>query len=152
MAWPAIFLAKLSILLLYLRIFDIRQSIRVGVIIGTVWAFLAYIPNIVVSGYFCAPHIGQPWDIRIGSTCDQPATKKWLVTSAAMSLALDIFILVLPIPVVLRLHLNAKRRFPYLFHGGIVSNSSIPATGSSGKMRLTRPQCLYLRSSDAGIP
>jgi hypothetical protein len=110
MAWPAIFLAKLSILLLYLRIFDIKQSIRVGVVVGAVWAFLAYIPNIVVSGYFCAPHIGQPWDIRIGSTCDQPATKKWLVTSAAMSLALDIFILVLPIPVVLRLHLNAKRR------------------------------------------
>jgi hypothetical protein len=57
-----------------------------------------------------APHTDQPWDIRIGSTCDQPATKKWPVTSAAMSLALDIFILVLPIPVVLRLHLNAKRR------------------------------------------
>ena len=43
-------------------------------------------------------------------------------------------------------------RFPYLFHGGIVSNSSIPAAGSSGKIRLTRPRCLYLRSSDAGIP
>jgi len=57
-----------------------------------------------------APHIGQPWDIRIGATCDQPATKKWLVTSATMSLVLDIFILVLPIPVVLRLYLNAKRR------------------------------------------
>lgn len=110
MAWPAIFLAKLSILLLYLRIFEIKKSIRVGVVIGAVWAFLAYIPNIVVSGYFCAPRIGQPWDIRIGSTCDQPATKKWLVTSAAMSLVLDIFILVLPIPVVLRLHLNGKRR------------------------------------------
>ena len=47
---------------------------------------------------------------------------------------------------------KAYWRFPYLLHGGIVSNSSIPAASSSGKMKLTRPQRLYLRSSDAGIP
>ncbi|OCL05805.1 hypothetical protein AOQ84DRAFT_298220 [Glonium stellatum] len=110
MAWPAIFLAKVAILLLYLRIFEVKRSIRVGAIVGAIWAFLAYIPNIIVSGYFCAPHIDQPWDFRTGLTCDIPGVKEWLVTSAVMSLALDIFILILPILIVLRLHLNVKRR------------------------------------------
>ncbi|KAF2178177.1 hypothetical protein K469DRAFT_731838 [Zopfia rhizophila CBS 207.26] len=114
-AWPAIILAKFSILWFYLRIFRIKELMHYAVFAGIVWAALTYVPNMVVSAYFCAPHLGEPWDFNVGIYCSTKGPLKWLVTSAAMSVVLDVYIFVLPIPIVMGLKLSQKKRLGILF-------------------------------------
>ncbi|KAF2679170.1 hypothetical protein K458DRAFT_422593 [Lentithecium fluviatile CBS 122367] len=114
-AWPAIFLAKISILLMYLRLFRIKQSIRHAAFAGMLWTAMTYLPNMAVAGYWCSAHFGEQWDFNVGIRCGSKAPLKWLVTSAAMSVALDIYIFLLPIPVVLGLKLSGRKRLGLLF-------------------------------------
>lgn len=113
LAWPAIFLAKVAILLLYRRIFRVKAYMRISIWIGIVWALLTYLPNPFVISYYCAPHIGEQWDLTVGIRCGDPL--KWEIASAAMSIMLDIFILILPIPVIMGLHLTRRTRVGVLF-------------------------------------
>lgn len=113
-AWSAIFLAKFSILWLYLRLFRVKRPMRYAVFAGIVWAALTYLPNMVVSAYWCAPHAGDPWDFNVGIRCGAKGPLKWLVASAVMSVVLDIYIVILPIPVILGLKLSGRKRLGLL--------------------------------------
>ena len=110
-AWPAIILAKLAILFLYLRIFQIQPTVRYAIYAGVGWTFLTYLPNMVISAYFCAAHPGEPWDMNVGLRCANKNALKWLVVSACMSVLLDLYILALPIPVVRKLNISGRKRF-----------------------------------------
>ncbi|KAI9688928.1 MAG: hypothetical protein M1820_010209 [Bogoriella megaspora] len=110
LAWPAITLSKLAILLLYLRIFKVRPSMRYAIYAGIAWIFATYLPSMVVAIYFCGAHSGEPWSYPVGERCAEHGPTKWFVTSAAMSIILDLYILVLPISVVRRLNMSRKRR------------------------------------------
>lgn len=113
-AWPAIILAKLAILFLYLRLFQIQQVARYAIYAGVCWTFLTYAPNIFISAYFCAPHPGEPWDMNVGLRCGNKSALKWLVVSASMSLFLDLYILALPIPIIRKLNMTGRKRFGIL--------------------------------------
>ncbi|KAF4624316.1 hypothetical protein G7Y89_g13857 [Cudoniella acicularis] len=78
-AWPAVILAKPSILLLYFRIFNVRPAMRYAI------------------------YGGKSWGLAIGIRCGTKGPLKWLVVSAIMSLALDLYILLLPITTMLPL-------------------------------------------------
>lgn len=114
-AWAAIFLAKFSILWLYKRLFGIKRWVRYAVYVGIAWAAITYLPNMAIAGYWCAAHVGEQWDINVGARCASKAPLSWLVSSAAMSVALDIYIFVLPIPVVVALKLSRRERLGLLF-------------------------------------
>jgi hypothetical protein len=109
-AWPAITLAKLSILLLYLQLFRVNTTLRVAIWGGIALTCIAYLPNIGVSSYFCAAHPGEAWDYNVGIRCGNKDALKWLIASAALSLALDLYILVLPIPQIIGLNMSLRRR------------------------------------------
>jgi hypothetical protein len=113
-AWVAIFLAKFSILWLYRHLFGIKKSMRVAVYIGIAWAAITYLPNMAIAANWCAARWGQPWDFSVGMRCAEKLPLKWLVASAAMSVVLDIYIFVLPIPVVMGLRLSGRKRFGVL--------------------------------------
>ncbi|EEQ35369.1 hypothetical protein McanCB56680_004643 [Microsporum canis] len=113
-AWPSIFCAKLAILLLYLRIFRVKHSLRWAVYGGAAWAALAYLPNIAVATYFCAAHPGEPWGFNVGMRCSQKGPLKWLVVSATMSVILDLYIFAVPIPIVMSLKMSNKKRLGVL--------------------------------------
>lgn len=109
-AWPAISLAKLSILLLYLQLFRVNTTLRWAIWGGIALTCITYLPNIGVSSYFCAAHPGEAWDYNVGIRCGNKGALKWLIVSAALSLLLDLYILVLPIPQIISLNLSLRRR------------------------------------------
>jgi len=113
-AWPAIILAKLAILFLYLRLFQVRPAMRYAIYAGVVWTILTYLPNMFDFAYFCAAHPGEPWDINVGLRCGDKKSLKWLLVSAGMSILLDLYILALPIPVVRKLNMSGRKRFGIL--------------------------------------
>ena len=110
---PSIFFAKASLLLLYLRIFGPKQSTRYAIYIGLVFAFRLYWINIPITAYYCAPSVGRSWSIiGIGLKC-----KKTLILGllqGPLNVVLDLFIFILPIPVVMRLQMSSRRRFAVL--------------------------------------
>ncbi|KAF2843030.1 hypothetical protein M501DRAFT_1021467 [Patellaria atrata CBS 101060] len=108
LAGPAIFSAKLSILLLYLRIFQIKRSMRVAIYCGIVAAALIYLPNIFVISYFCTAHVGEDWSLVVGLRCGDPRMLWCYVGMAILSLLLDMYIVLLPVPVVVGLKLSEK--------------------------------------------
>ncbi|KAF2741690.1 hypothetical protein M011DRAFT_414010 [Sporormia fimetaria CBS 119925] len=109
--WPSIFLAKISILWLYLHIFQVKKSMRYAVYAGAVWAAFTYFPNVVVAGYWCSAHVGEPWGLNVGLRCSGLHPSRVLIATATMSIILDIYIFVLPIPVVLGLNLSRPMKF-----------------------------------------
>lgn len=97
---------KISILLQYLRIFDvtkIRKLCYVQIVIVSVygvWLFFSSILN-------CVP-IARNWDKTVQGKC-LPTTPLWL-TNAALNIATDIIIVLLPMPVISSLTLPLKQK------------------------------------------
>ena len=81
---------------------------KTAIWIGILWALLTYLPNPFIVSYYCAPHIGDKWDFTVGTRCADPL--KWEIASAAMSIMLDLYILILPIPVIMGLQFTQKKR------------------------------------------
>lgn len=114
LGWPGIFFAKLSILLLYRRIFAITPLTKRLIYIGIAWAFVAYIPCIVITLYYCIPRTGESWrDIGVPERCTGQPIVLWTV-SGVMDLMLDIYLVVLPVPKVMGLNLGRGKKWGVL--------------------------------------
>ncbi|KAI9792578.1 MAG: hypothetical protein M1816_002098 [Peltula sp. TS41687] len=102
-----IFVLKLSILLLYRRIF--APSRRTKVFIGVIVAFLFffYLSNMIVKIFSCTPR-KLIWDKRIPGHCTNPHTL-YLVT-AIVNVISDFYILLLPLPAIWHLQVPLARR------------------------------------------
>ena len=98
---PSLFFAKASLLLLYLRIFGPEASTRYAIYIGLVFAFCLYWISIPLMAYYC-PRL---WCHRM-----------WILSlvQGPLNVVLDLFILILPIPVVMKLQMSLQRRFAVL--------------------------------------
>ena len=98
---------KISILLQYLRVFNvtnIRKLCYIQIVIVSVygvWLFFSSIFN-------CVP-IARNWDKTVQGKC-LPTTPLWL-TNAALNIATDIMIVLLPMPVISSLTLPLKQKF-----------------------------------------
>lgn len=110
---PTIFFAKGAILLLYLRIFTINRKMRYSIWFGLVWNFLLYWSGIPIATYYGTPRIGQPWDVVAATeTCANLAN--YLVIQGVLAVALDLYIFILPIPIVLKLRISLQQRLSIL--------------------------------------
>ena len=69
---------------------------------------LLYIPNVFLAAYFCAPHVGESWDIASVGDCNDLA--EWYVIQAALIVALDLYIFILPLPTIMQLQMPPRRR------------------------------------------
>ena len=106
---PAMFFAKGSLLLLYLRIFGPKKSTRYLTYYALAFTFCLYWINIPINTYYCTPSSGKSWDTEdLGVKC----AKSFMLglVQGSLSVALDLFILILPIPVVMTLQMPRKRR------------------------------------------
>lgn len=85
-----------------------RLAIRIGMAIN----FVTYITSIGVLSYFAAPHSGHGWDDLAMEAVRGPTIFPfyWAVALGAVGTMLDIYIFILPLPVISRLHLSLKRR------------------------------------------
>lgn len=110
---PSIFFAKISIFLLYLRIFTIKKQLRYAIYAGMVFTFCLYWINIGLESHFCAPRPGRNWDTaEIAPRCTK--TVIWGLIQGVLVVVLDIYIFILPVPTIIRLKLPLKKRLGVL--------------------------------------
>ena len=110
---PSAFFAKVSLLLLYLRIFSPHKSTRYAIYISIAFAFCLYWVSIPIEAYYCAPSAGKGWTLsEIGPKC-WSAVILGLV-QGPLNVLLDVFLFVLPIPVVIGLQMSFRRRMAVL--------------------------------------
>lgn len=118
---PSMFFAKISLLLLYLRIFGPKKSTRYAICFGLVFAFCLYWVTIPIGAYYCAPSAGSSWTITgIAPRCNKVITLGLI--QGPLNVVLDLFIFVLPIPVVMGLQMSFRKRIAVLavFFTGIL--------------------------------
>lgn len=81
--------------------------------LGIAFTGLLYFTNIPLAAVLSAPHMGETWDSVLFSGRPQKQLV-WGVVQSALSTVLDLFIFILPIPVILGLNLSPKRKMQIL--------------------------------------
>lgn len=104
------FFAKSSLLMLYYRLFRAEKlkHTRRLIIFGIASSFIFYSGMTIYIGILCAPKVGHPWDWTIARKCMRG--QRFGIVIGAVNLALDVFLLGLPLPVISSLQLSAKRK------------------------------------------
>ncbi|KFA54235.1 hypothetical protein S40293_08142 [Stachybotrys chartarum IBT 40293] len=110
--------AKAAILLLYLEIFSVKQAMRVAIYAGLAFTTCLYLTFIPMAAYFNAPRAGQPW-MSILAGNNSVYLLPWGVSIGIGSVLIDLYIFVLPLPVVSRLTLSKSKRLQLLAVFGI---------------------------------
>ena len=107
---PIAFCAKLSLFLLYYRLFARHQWIRHLVYLGIAAAAAMYIAGMIVYGYLCLPRHGQTWiQAGLSSRCHKQFIMIGYVRGP-FNVISDLYLLFLPLPAVWELHLPLRRR------------------------------------------
>ncbi|KAK2607031.1 hypothetical protein N8I77_005740 [Diaporthe amygdali] len=106
-------LTKISILLFYLKIFPKREvKIGIWVLVGFNIAYL--ITFEIISIFQCRPIAGAwlRWDGTFEATCNDINMQGWM--AAGLNLALDLGVLILPLPELARLSLSLRKKIQIL--------------------------------------
>ena len=86
---------------------------RYSIWFGLIWNLLLYWSGIPIVSYYCTPRIGKPWDpFAIARSCTNFTT--YTVIQSVLSVALDLYVFILPIPIVVKLQMSPKRRLSVL--------------------------------------
>ena len=102
-------MAKLSLSLLYLRLFKTNKVLRWLIYLGVGTSLAVYGSTIVLAPTFCAPRAGKTWTSPETYTrCNGQETLA--VVQAAYSVAFDLYLLFLPVPVIWNLQMPIRRR------------------------------------------
>ena len=107
---PIAFCAKLSLFLLYYRLFARHQWVRYLVYLGIASAATMYIAGMIVYGYLGLPRSGQSWiEAGLSSRCH----KQFIMIGdvrGPFNVLSDLYILLMPLPAVWQLHLPLRKR------------------------------------------
>lgn len=106
---PVIFFAKAAILLLYLQIFTSHYPMRVAVYAGIIFTGLVYWASVPLEIAFAAPRPGENWSSLLTNGHPQKLIY-WGVVQGTLAVVIDLYIFILPLPVLWRLHMSLKRR------------------------------------------
>ncbi|KAI1767771.1 hypothetical protein GGR53DRAFT_480593 [Hypoxylon sp. FL1150] len=103
--------SKLATLLLYLQIFTVSRGMRISIYIGMAAVTALYVTSIITGTYFVAPHAGETWDSVIAKTAGGHFfSQYWGVASASTALVIDLFLFILPLPILWKLNLSNQRK------------------------------------------
>jgi hypothetical protein len=106
---PSVFFAKAAIFLMYLQFFGVHKKLRIAVYIGIFVTFGAYWTSVPVAAYYGAPHPGETWESLFLN--ERPIWEAyWGVSQGAIAIVLDIYIFLLPIPILWKLNTDRTRR------------------------------------------
>jgi hypothetical protein len=126
---PTIFFAKLSLFFLYLRLFKPSTWMRHLVFMGIALCAVVYAGTTIAFGVLCVRRPGESW--RQVSTSDRclRQTGSLNYVQGIFGLVSDIYIYILPFPLVMKLHMPLARKIAVLaiFATGLlyVSTSSV---------------------------
>ncbi|PHH88067.1 hypothetical protein CDD83_8041 [Cordyceps sp. RAO-2017] len=102
-------LAKVAILLLYLDLFSVYERMRIAIFAGLAFTIGLYVTFIPCVSYFQAPHIGDSWSDLVANG-QLSRVVPWTMVIGVGSILIDLYIFILPIPVLLRLQLSTSKR------------------------------------------
>ncbi|KAF7898376.1 hypothetical protein EAF00_004822 [Botryotinia globosa] len=111
MVYFALGFVKFSLFLMYLEIFVGLQWMKICVYIGATLSSLFYLAITVAQFYLATPFNGETWKSHIVSARTLKAIT-FSVPAAAMGLAIDVYLFILPFIAVVRLHLPMRKRIP----------------------------------------
>lgn len=106
---PTAFFVKTAILLLYLQIFVVHTGMRIAVYVGIAATGLVYWSSIIIESITLTPHAGETWaDVLTNKRSQYGIT--WGVVQGSAAVAIDLYIFILPQPVLWRLNMSLKKR------------------------------------------
>ncbi|KAK3689478.1 hypothetical protein B0T22DRAFT_513889 [Podospora appendiculata] len=107
MTGPMLIFSKSAIFLTYYQIFEIRESTRVTVCIGLVATFCIYFPSVPLSIIIKGPRKDRTWQQTLDDQTSGVANNLmyWSIIQGALSVALDLYIFILPLPILVKLYL-----------------------------------------------
>lgn len=107
---PIAFCAKLSLFLLYYRLFARHQWIRYLVYLGIGSTAAMYTAGMILYGYLCFLRRGQSWiEAGLSLRCH----KRFIMIAyvrGPFNVLSDLYVLLLPLPAVWQLHLPLRKR------------------------------------------
>ena len=106
---PSVFFAKLSILLLYLRIFSPDRWTRLFIYLGIWVIFIYYMVTASIFVGLCSPRHGESWPVALlSSRCGETMVMTYV--QGIFNIVSDFYVLVLPLPVVWKLQLPLRKK------------------------------------------
>jgi len=81
---------------------------RIAIWSGITFTFLIYGAGVAVATYYETPHIGETWMDVLDGRAIVPL--KWWQAQSALTIALDIYIFILPLPAISKLRISFRRR------------------------------------------
>ena len=107
----AVFAAKLSLFLLYHRLFGPNRVLKSLVCVGIIFSAALYSLNLILSSIYCAPHVGLPWGY---ATTHCVKLLPFGAIQGSLNVVLDLFLLWLPLPVIWNLNMPPRRKMGIL--------------------------------------
>ena len=122
---PAIFLAKLSVLLLYLELFVVNTQARIMIAIGLTIITAQCLAQIIGSAVFCVPKPGVSWLVDDYTYKCRVTFDLFAVIMGAIAVFSDLFVIYIPLPVVWQLRMSARKKIgvSVIFLTGLLSAS-----------------------------
>lgn len=106
---PTIFFAKLSLLLLYLRLFSLNRIIKYAIYFGIMANLVFYATNAVIFGVLCLPRHGQTWlELTLTAKCWRTILLDYV--QGIFGVVSDFYIFIIPIPPVIKLKLPLRKK------------------------------------------
>ncbi|KAI1130425.1 hypothetical protein F5Y10DRAFT_263118 [Nemania abortiva] len=118
----SLFFSKTATLLLFRQVFNVSRAMLIAIWIGIAVSFTLYGSSLAALSYFSAPHAGQTWDQVAAEAISNnlsPLYKGvapiviplyWGVAQGAIGTVFDLYIFILPLPILSRLNLSRKRK------------------------------------------
>ncbi|KAK8043459.1 hypothetical protein PG993_005889 [Apiospora rasikravindrae] len=94
---------------MFLQVFSVQRHTRDLIYTGLVATFLIYFPSIPLSAIFTAPRVGHSWDELVTNGSPQKLVY-WGIVQGSLATVLDIYILILPLPILSKLQLPLRKR------------------------------------------
>lgn len=106
---PTIFFAKLSLFLLYLRIFSPSIRTKYAIYIGVLSCFVVYAASTIFCGYQCIPRPRQTWlSALMKKSCHDAKYTGYVV--GVFNIASDFYLLILPLPSIWKLQMPLPKK------------------------------------------
>ena len=110
---PTIFFTKLSLLLLYLRLFSLDRTIRLAIYVGIAANLVFYATTSIIFGALCLPRHGQGWlETARTARCKHSLVMDY--PQGIFGVVSDFYIFIIPIPIVIRMNLPLRNKIGVL--------------------------------------
>ena len=107
---PVMFLVKLSLFFLYLRIFGLVRHIRILVFIGILFHAVLYTTSFVLEWVLCYPRQGQSFLVTFtGPSCAGDAAKLGIAQGVGNVIG-DFYLLLTPVPMIWKLQFSFQKK------------------------------------------